>query len=183
MSMHLSRRRALGCCGAALGTGLFTSLQAQAKCSDPLPAGLIRHERVQRALAGLDAAALWDVHAHLLGTGDSGSGCSIHEHMTQWWHPMETVRRRVILGAACVDGDAPSVDRAHTQRLVQLAADFPPARAGCCTPLTLRSMIVAASAPTGPPSMCPMPMPQRSQPASRSASSGWPPFTPIGRMR
>ncbi len=126
MSMHLSRRRALGCSGAALGTGLFTSLQAQAKCSDPLPAGLIRHERVQRALAGLDAAALWDVHAHLLGTGDSGSGCSIHEHMTQWWHPMETVRRRVILGAACVDGDAPSVDRAHTQRLVQLAADFPP---------------------------------------------------------
>ncbi len=123
-TQHLSRRHLLGCC-AGLGAGLFTSLQAQAACSDPLPADVLQHERVQRALAGLDAAALWDVHAHLLGTGDSGSGCTVHEHMNQWWRPKEYLRKRVILGAACVAADAPSVDRAYVQRLEQLAADFP----------------------------------------------------------
>ena len=126
MRPHPTRRHFLGCCGAAATAGLFTSLQAQARCSDPLPVELMRNERVQQALAGLDPSALWDVHAHLLGTGDSGSGCSIHEHMSQWWRPLEFMRRRVILGAACVEGDAPSVDRAYAQRLQQLAAGFPP---------------------------------------------------------
>ena len=126
-----SRRHAL-CCGAAAVAGLFTAVQAHAAlpgldnpCRGRLPPELARHELVVAAFDGLDAAALWDVHAHLLGTGDSGSGCTVHESMSQWWRPIEVLRRHAILNAACVPEGAGSVDRAYVERLVSLAADFP----------------------------------------------------------
>ena len=82
------------------------SLQAEAAwpglanpCRGPLPAALAQHERVQAAFAGLDAGSLWDVHAHLVGTGDSGSGCTVHPSMSQWWRPIEVLRRQAILNA------------------------------------------------------------------------------------
>lgn len=131
---HPLDRRRLLCCGAAAAAGLFTSLGARAQlgsadwinpCQGPLPDRLARHELVLAAFAGLDPDALWDVHAHLLGTGDSGSGCSVHPSMSQWWRPVEFIRRRAILNAACVAADAPSIDRAFVERLVGHVADFP----------------------------------------------------------
>ncbi|MEH0166566.1 amidohydrolase family protein [Roseateles microcysteis] len=127
------RRRHLLCCGGAAAAGLFSALSSAARagnlinpCRGALPAQLREHPLMQRCWQGIDATQLWDVHAHLLGTGDSGSGCRIDARMTQWWHPMESVRRKVILAGACVPADAPSVDKAYLQRLQQLAADFPP---------------------------------------------------------
>ena len=133
--IHSPARRRLLCCGAAAAAGLFTSLGARAQasstpwinpCLNPLPERLARHELVQAAFDGLDANALWDVHAHLLGTGDSGSGCSVHPAMNQWWKPVDFMRRRAILNAACVPADAPSIDRAYVERLLGHTADFPP---------------------------------------------------------
>lgn len=127
----LTRRHAL-CCGAAAVAGLFTSLQARAAlpgidnpCRGKLPEALAQHDLVRAAFDGLDATALWDVHAHLLGTGDSGSGCTVHPSMSHWWRPIEVLRRQAILNAACVDGDAGSIDRAYVERLVSLTHDFP----------------------------------------------------------
>jgi predicted TIM-barrel fold metal-dependent hydrolase len=127
----LNRRHAL-CCGAAAVAGLFTSLESQAAipglnnpCRGKLPEALAQHELVRTAFDGIDPHALWDVHAHLLGTGDSGSGCSVHASMSQWWRPIEVLRRQAILNAACVGDDAASVDRAYLARLEALAADFP----------------------------------------------------------
>jgi mannonate dehydratase len=126
-----SRRHAL-CCGAAAVVGLFTSLEAHAAlpglnnpCRGRLPKALAQHDLVRAAFDGIDAAALWDVHAHLLGTGDSGSGCTVHPSMSQWWRPIEVLRRQAILNAACVDGTAASVDRAYVGRLRSLCEDFP----------------------------------------------------------
>ena len=131
----MNRRHLLmGCC-AALGAGLFTGLVPAATarvlnaysnpCRGTLPPDLAQHDMVLSALQGLDASRLLDTHAHLLGTGDAGSGCSVHPAMHQWWHPAEVLRRKVILNAACVPSDAPSVDRAYVQRLLTLADDFP----------------------------------------------------------
>ncbi len=130
----MNRRHLLmGCC-AALGVGLFTGLGAMGvmgakslrnPCRGTLPRELAQHDTVLAALQGLDMARVVDTHAHLLGTGDAGSGCSIHPSMHQWWHPGEVLRRRGILNAACVPADAPSIDRAYVQRLLDLAADFP----------------------------------------------------------
>jgi uncharacterized protein len=128
--MTMNRRLMLGCCGA-LAAGLFTGLGVTAAravrnpCLGALPKELAEHDIVQAAWAGLDATRLIDTHAHLLGTGDAGSGCRVHAHMSQWWHPAEVLRRQVILNGACVPSDAASIDRAYVQRLLSLAADFP----------------------------------------------------------
>ena len=128
----MKRRHLLQGCCAALGAGLFTGLlpPAAARVSNPcrgaLPPELARHELVLWAWQGLDARRLVDTHAHLLGTGDAGSGCTVHPHMQQWWHPVEVLRQQAILNAACVPADASSVDRAYVQRLLTLAADFEP---------------------------------------------------------
>jgi uncharacterized protein len=129
---HLHRRRAL-CCGAAAVAGLFTALLPRADaaylsnpCRRPLPADLAG--TVATCFEGLDAHALWDVHTHLLGTGDSGSGCRIHASMIDGFHPVERLRRAAILNAACVPASALAqggVDHAYVARLRELAADFP----------------------------------------------------------
>lgn len=120
-------RRHLLCCGAA--AGLFTSLAAPARAGllNPCRSGIPDDLRplLARSFDGLDPTQLWDVHTHLLGTGDSGSGCTVSAQLSQWQHPVEMLRRRLILNAACVPADAPSVDRAYVQRLQALAADFP----------------------------------------------------------
>ena len=99
----MNRRHAL-CCGAALAAGLFTGLVAQPAqaalrnpCRGALPPELARHDLVLGAFDGIDVQRLVDTHAHLLGTGDAGSGCSVHPAMTQWWHPAENLRRSMIL--------------------------------------------------------------------------------------
>ncbi|MCW5632837.1 MAG: hypothetical protein KIT17_05810 [Rubrivivax sp.] len=128
------RRAFLCCCGAA-AAGLFGGLaltprQARAagpwasECRPALPAGA--DALLARAFDGLDAAQLWDMHCHLLGTGDSSSGCYLHPSLTSGFDVVERLRRRVILDAACVDGGSPSVDRAYVQRLAALAEAFPP---------------------------------------------------------
>ncbi|MBY0368546.1 MAG: amidohydrolase family protein [Proteobacteria bacterium] len=120
-------RRHLLCCGAA--AGLFTSLAGPARAGllNPCRGGLPAHLRplLARTFDGLDPTQLWDVHTHLLGTGDSGSGCTVNAQLSQWWHPVEMLRKRFILNAACVPADAPSVDRAYVERLRALADDFP----------------------------------------------------------
>lgn len=132
--MQTSRRH-LMCCGGAAAAGLFSALTGLAgnavasslvnPCRGTLPTTLREHALLQRCWQGLDPAQLWDVHTHLLGTGDAGSGCRIDARMTQWWHPVESLRRKVILAGACVPADAVSVDQAYVQRLQQLVADFP----------------------------------------------------------
>ena len=124
------RHLLLGCCGA-LAAGLFTGLPARAAgplrnpCRGPWPASGPAQALVDAAFQGIDSTRLLDTHAHLLGPGDAGSGCTIHPSMHQWWRPVEVLRRRAILDAACVAPDAPSIDRAYVQRLQALAADFP----------------------------------------------------------
>ena len=118
----INRRDAL-CCGAAT-LGLFSSLLADdATAHRALPS--ISRDLEDAAFDGIDATQLWDVHAHLLGTGDSGSGCWVHPHLDSWWHPLEVVRKRVILRGAGVNAASSRVDRDYVQRLATLAMDFP----------------------------------------------------------
>jgi len=85
----------------------------------------LEQDWIAAAFEGIDATRLVDTHAHLLGTGDSGSGCTVHPSTEQWWRPMEVLRRTAILNSACVPGDVPSIDRAYIERLQALAEGFP----------------------------------------------------------
>lgn len=126
----LGRRQFLCCVGAA-ATYLLTlgSEEAQAapwatECRKPLPPGA--SELLARAFEGITPAELWDTHCHLLGTGDSGSGCYLHPSLTSGFNLVERLRKRVILDAACVGGEAGAVDAAYVRRLLALAEAFPP---------------------------------------------------------
>ena len=131
----MDRRHAM-CCSTALAAGLFTGLGTPARavslaegwrnpCRGALPPDLARHDLVLQAFDGIDAQALWDIHTHLLGTGDSGSGCSVNPRMNTWWHPADSLRRRAIMDAACVAPGVASVDISFVERLQALASDFP----------------------------------------------------------
>lgn len=119
----MTRRHAL-CCGAAVVSGLFTSL-VDAAPVDIVPRALPAAALVHTTFDGIDARRLWDVHTHLLGSGDSGSGCWVHPHLDSWWHPLEAVRKRVILHGAGVAQGSRSVDRDYVGRLAALTDEFP----------------------------------------------------------
>ncbi len=97
-----------------------------ADCLQALPAELARHELVAAAWEGLDAKRVWDVHVHLVGTGDSGSGATVDPRTESWLHPIERIRRKVMMGAACVaDAPAGEVDARYVERLRLLADAMP----------------------------------------------------------
>jgi predicted TIM-barrel fold metal-dependent hydrolase len=122
----IDRRHAL-CCGAAAVGGLFTSLTdaAASDAAPPREVPALARRLIDATFHGLDATRLWDVHTHLLGTGDAGSGCTVHPQLDSWWHPMEAARKRVILHGAGVEQGSRSVDLDYVRRLATLAADFP----------------------------------------------------------
>jgi len=55
-----------------------------------LPPALANHELVTAAWDGLDPAKVWDSHAHLVGTGDSGSGIVVNPKMQSLLNPGES---------------------------------------------------------------------------------------------
>lgn len=124
----LNRRTFLSLCCAGPLAAAFTRAEAvDNECLRPLPAEFEQHRLVRAAFDGIDPAQLWDVHAHLVGTGDSGSGAYVDPRTQSWLHPVERIRRKVMMAAACVDDSAPEgVDRRFLQRLDHLMTAFPP---------------------------------------------------------
>jgi len=78
-----------------------------------LPPHLANHELVAAAWDGLNAADVWDMHVHLLGTGDSASGLYVNPRMASLLHPTLYARRAFFLNAACGESDRAYVERLH----------------------------------------------------------------------
>lgn len=130
----LTRRNFL-CCGTLLFAGLW-GLAAPSSgltfkdgvsnpCEPDRPWANAEQALIDASFAGLNATDIIDVHAHLLGTGDSGSGCHVNASLYSLWRPIEVLRRKNILGAGCVDETASDIDRQYLATLRRLMADFP----------------------------------------------------------
>ena len=89
-------------------------------CRARLPRRLASHELVARAWEGLDSTQVWDCHAHLIGTGDSGSGIVLNAHMDSWLSPVQYARRLFFLNAGCAHEAREGVDRAYVERMHNL---------------------------------------------------------------
>jgi mannonate dehydratase len=63
---------------------------------------------------------VWDSHAHLIGTGDSGSGIFVHPDTDSLLNPAQYARRLFFLNAGCVHDAPQSVDRAYVERMRNL---------------------------------------------------------------
>ena len=95
-------------------------------CRGALPDSLARHELVAQAWAGVDPARQWDCHAHLVGTGDSGSGIRLNPQMESPRYPLQYAQRLFYLNAGCA-GDSPQrVDVAYVERLLALMEGMRP---------------------------------------------------------
>lgn len=89
-------------------------------CRARLPRRLAEHELVRAAWDGIDVAQAWDAHAHLVGTGDAGSGVVVNPRMQSLLHPGEYARRLFFLNAGCAHDAPDSVDRAYVERMLNL---------------------------------------------------------------
>jgi mannonate dehydratase len=81
---------------------------------------------VQSAWEGLDPHDVWDAHAHLIGTGDSGSGIVVHPQMESLLSPAQYARRLFFLNAGCVHDSPGSVDRSYVERMQNLLEGMRP---------------------------------------------------------
>ncbi len=91
----------------------------------PTPDAIRDDPLVKRAFDGLDFQQVRDVHVHLIGTGDGGSGIRVHPDMRSPWHPLRMMAFKSYLNAACLEENG-AVDAGYVQQLFRLANDFPP---------------------------------------------------------
>lgn len=89
-------------------------------CHEILPVELAGHELVTSAWQGIDSHNVWDSHAHLLGTGDSGGGSWLNPDMDSLLHPTQFAQKRFFMNAGCA-GDMPQqVDQHYIDRMRHL---------------------------------------------------------------
>lgn len=109
---------------ALLRRGLWPEAGLLNPCLGPLPADIARDECLQSIWEGLDAAQVWDSHAHLIGVGDGDSGVRLHRDMTNPLKPLTYLQRAFFLNASCSHGGE-GVDERFVQRLLALHEAFP----------------------------------------------------------
>lgn len=126
------RRFLLGAGALALGASAATAWLLWPEqgfvnpCRAVLPADLAGHDLVAAAWEGLDSAQVWDCHAHLAGTGDSGSGIVLNERMTSPTSPLLFAQMLFYLNAGCVHDAPDRVDDAYVERMRNLVDGMRP---------------------------------------------------------
>ena len=125
----MNRRRFLGM-GAAglLAAGCDLSLRhgvVNACGATALPAELRDHPLVLAAWRDLDPAKVWDVHCHVFGSGDSGSGLWFNPIMEHIWRTRQYLQRVLYMNAACVEDSPGRLDTSFVERLLDQCAAMP----------------------------------------------------------
>jgi len=90
----------------------------------PLPKSLRQHPLYTQIWQDIVPEQCWDVHTHLVGMGDGGSGIWVNPNMQTWRHPLQRVQMAFYLNAACIPPDT-QADQAYVQQLQNLHQDFP----------------------------------------------------------
>ena len=106
-------------CDFSLADGVFNA------CGAVMPDRLRTHALVAAAWRGLDAARVWDVHCHVFGNGDSGSGLWINPAMERIWQPQQYLQRLFYLNAGCVHDSPGHVDASVVDRLLNQCEAMP----------------------------------------------------------
>jgi mannonate dehydratase len=116
----------LGACAALAGWTAWPEEGWTNPCLDGLPRALREHDIVRAAWDGISPHRVWDCHAHLVGTGDAGSGIWLNPAMYSPLSPLQYVQRLFFLNAGCADDPPQPVDHAYVSRLKVLLQDLPP---------------------------------------------------------
>ena len=68
---------------------------------------------------------VWDVHCHVFGNGDSGSGLWFNPAMERIWQPQQYLQRLFYLNAGCVHDSPGQVDASVVDRLLNQCEAMP----------------------------------------------------------
>lgn len=125
------RHLLLAACGAtalgALSSCRFSLEQGFTNpCRAALPRRLAEHDIVRAAWDGIDANKVWDCHAHLIGTGDSGGGIWINPRMGSVLNPVQFAQRLFYLNAGCAHDAPGEVDSSYIERMRNLVDGMRP---------------------------------------------------------
>jgi mannonate dehydratase len=118
----VNRRRFLGLSGAA-AVGVLAGCDFDFRdgffnaCRAELPAPLAQSALVRSAWQGLEPRNVWDVHCHVFGDGDSGSGLWLNPALTRIWKPQQYLQKLFYLNAGCVHDSPGKVDASVVDRL------------------------------------------------------------------
>lgn len=117
----LTRRRVLGAGLAGLGALLAArfGLPRYWRPGPSRPLGAEAAAFVARCFADVDRASLWDTHAHIVGVGAGGSGCTLNPEFLSHAHPFKRLQFELYLGAAGID-DMADGDAQYLERLLAL---------------------------------------------------------------
>ena len=126
-----NRRRALlAGIGAGIGAAAAWRLWPEQGIANPcraaLPPRLANHALVQEAWSGIEAANVWDCHAHLVGSGDSGSGSWINPETESLLNPLQYAQRLFYLNAGCAHEAPGRVDQSYIERMHNLVDGLRP---------------------------------------------------------
>ena len=92
--------------------------------SENTPDELLKHELLSEAWDSINPSMYWDVHTHLIGTGDSGSGIFLNSSMQDIFSPAQYVRFKFYVNASCSD-NIEGIDKGFIVRLNRLLQEFP----------------------------------------------------------
>jgi hypothetical protein len=81
---------------------------------------------LRRIFDGIVPEEVVDYHVHLVGHGDSGSGCYLHDSTKTWRYPLRRIKTAVFMAAA-QSPDMEGGDLQYISRLIRLARHFVPA--------------------------------------------------------
>lgn len=98
------------------------------QCLADLPDSAMRHPLMQTVWQGIDPAQVWDCHAHLVGSGDSGSGAWFSPDMDSLWHPILRLQKLFYMNAGCVHEAPGHMDQSYIERMRNLIDGMRP---GC----------------------------------------------------
>lgn len=94
-------------------------------CRAGLPPELAQHPLMRQVWTGIDPAKVWDMHAHLVGVGDSDSGAWANPKMDSMWNPLQYIQKIFYMNAGCVHNAPGQVDASFVARLENLMDGFP----------------------------------------------------------
>lgn len=98
------------------------------QCLTNLPDAVSRHPLLQSVWEGIDPRQVWDCHAHLIGSGDSGGGAWVSPDMDSLWHPLLHLQKLFYMNAGCVHEAPGRMDLSYIERLHNLIEGMRP---GC----------------------------------------------------
>lgn len=96
------------------------------ECLARLPVSISRHPLMQAVWEGIAPDQVWDCHAHLVGSGDSGGGAWFNPEMDSLWHPVLRLQKLFYMNAGCVHEAPGRMDASYVERLHNLIDGMQP---------------------------------------------------------